>query len=64
MATSMITLPGFISLRSSRSIEPRGLGAGDQDRADHQVGPLKLLADRCARSLNKTVTLAGMMSSR
>ena len=46
MATSMITLPGFISRRSSRSTRLGAFAPGIEHRADHQVGPPELLADR------------------
>ena len=46
IATSMITLPGFIRCRSSLLDEHRRLRAGNQHGADHEVGPRQLLADR------------------
>ena len=48
IATSMITLPGFIRLQVFALDQHRGLRAGNQHRADHQVGPRELLADRVA----------------
>ena len=48
MATSMITLPGFISFEIFAADEPRGLRAGNEHRADHEVGQRQLLADGVA----------------